>query len=113
VILGGFEQTLLIGLARRGGQADATAIRAEIEAKTGRSVAAGALFTVMERLRERGLVTSRKSEPRRVRGGRRRKVYQLEPEGAQALAEAHREYVSLTSGVMPTVLEILQRGRGG
>jgi DNA-binding PadR family transcriptional regulator len=113
VALGGFEHTLLIGLARLGGQADATAIRAELEARTGRAVAAGALFTVMERLKQRGLVTTWKSEPRRVRGGRRRTVYQLEPEGAVALAEAHREYLSLTSGVMPTVLEILQRGRGG
>ena len=109
--LGDFEHLILLALARLGGDADGGAIRREVERRTGRSVAPGAVYTAMDRLEGRGIVSSRLGDPAPVRGGRRRKHYLLEPEGAKALADAHREYVSLAEGVMPTLMEILQRGR--
>jgi DNA-binding PadR family transcriptional regulator len=87
-------------------------VRDEIEQRTGRSVAPGAVFTAMDRLEGRGLVSSRMGQKQRVRGGKRRRLYRLETEGAAALAAAHREYLSLADGVMPTLVEILQRGGG-
>ena len=85
--IGAFEQVILLALARCGGEADGARVRAEIEGRTGRAVAPGAVFTAMDRLEGRGLVSSRMSEKQRVRGGKRRKVYLLETEGAAALAE--------------------------
>jgi len=109
--IGAFEQVIMLALARCGGEGDGVRVRAEIERCTGRAVAPGAVFTAMDRLEGRGLVSSRMGEKQRVRGGKRRKLYSLEVEGAAALAAAHREYLSLADGVMPTLVEILPARR--
>lgn len=111
--LGDFEQVLLLALARLGGEGDGSAIRHEIDRRTGREVAPGAVYTAMDRLEGRGMVSSRLGDPLPVRGGRRRKLYTLEPAGAQALSEAHRQYQRLVEGAMGTVLEIARRGEAG
>jgi PadR family transcriptional regulator, regulatory protein PadR len=111
--LGDFEQVLLLALARLGGEADGSAMRHEIERRTGREISPGALYTAMDRLESRGLADSRLGEPTPVRGGRRRKLYRLEPAGARALSEAHRQYERLVEGALPTVLEIARRGEAG
>ena len=99
--LGEFEQLLLFAVLRLGREAYGARIRAEIERRVGRAPAVGAIYTGLDRLESRGLVSSFVGEATPVRGGRRKKYYRLEAAGA---AELHRAWTNLTSmaaGVIP------------
>jgi len=54
---------------------------------TGKEPALGALYTVLARLEKKGFVTWRMSEPTAERGGRRKKIYEIEAAGQRALTE--------------------------
>ena len=86
--LGEFEQLLLFALLRLGDEASGTAVMDEIEQRAGRTVSAGAIYTGFERLTGKGLVTSTFGPPSPQRGGKRRRLYTLEPAGAEALERA-------------------------
>ena len=54
--LGEFEQLVLFAVLRLDQDASGVAIHDEIEARTGREVSPGAIYTTLGRLEERGLV---------------------------------------------------------
>jgi len=111
--IGSLEQLLMFATARLGDDAHGSALRAELERATGRTVSPGAVYTTMERLERTGLVSSRIGDDRPIGGGRRRKFYRLQPEGAQALAESYRSLESLADGVLPRLGRIATgTGRG-
>lgn len=97
--LGEFEQVLLFALLRLDGEAHGAALAVEIEERTGREVSPGAVYTVLDRLERKGYVTAWIGESTPQRGGRRRKVYRLEPAGAAELRSAYRALQRLASGV--------------
>jgi DNA-binding PadR family transcriptional regulator len=97
--LGDFEQLLLFAILRLDDDAYGVRIRQEIEERAGRSVSAGAVYTGLDRLEGKGLVTSRIGDTTPSRGGRRRKYYRLEPEGAEALRQSYDEIQRMASGV--------------
>ena len=94
--LGEFEQLLLFAVLRLGKNAYGARVRQEIEERTGKSVSAGAVYTGLDRLQTRGLVSSRLGEGTPSRGGRRKKYYWLEPLGAESL-HATQEHLSRMS----------------
>jgi DNA-binding PadR family transcriptional regulator len=61
--LGEFEQLILLALVRLGTDAYGVRMRKEIEARTGREISAGAIYTALERLEGRGFVSSHLGEP--------------------------------------------------
>ena len=95
--LGEFEQLVLFAVLRLE-EASGIAIHDEIEARTGRDVSPGAIYTTLGRLEERGLVSSENlpAEPGRV--GRPRKHYTLKPAGARALRDAYAGLQALAGG---------------
>jgi PadR family transcriptional regulator PadR len=97
--LGDFEQRILYALIRLGDDAYGVTIREAIEARTGRAVSPGALYTALDRLEKRGLVGSRLGEPTAQRGGKRKRLYTLHPAGARALAQAYESMRQMASGV--------------
>ncbi|MEM7414884.1 MAG: helix-turn-helix transcriptional regulator [Gemmatimonadota bacterium] len=99
--LGEFEQLILFALVELEDEAYGAAIGRAIEARTGRSVSAGAIYTALDRLASRGLVTSWVGEPTGERGGRRRKYYGLEPAGAAELSRSVAVIRSMSEGLMP------------
>ncbi len=103
-LLGEFEQIVLLAVLRIGGEAYAIPVRAEIHERAQRHVARGALYTALDRLEGKGLLSSRMSEPRPERGGRSRRMYTVTPRGLAALRAARETMQSLWSG-----LEKLQR----
>lgn len=107
--LGDFEQLLLFAILHREEDAYGVAIRKEVEERAGRSVSAGAVYTGLERLESKGLVSSRVGDTTPSRGGRRRKYYRLEPEGAVALQRSYREIQNMADGVVDR-LALLARG---
>lgn len=99
--LGEFEQLLLFALLRLGDDAYGVTVRQEIAHRTGRDIAAGAIYTALERLEARGYVHSWMGEPTPQRGGKRKKYYQLLPEGAKALSRSYENLQSMARGVVP------------
>ncbi len=84
--LGEFEQLVMCAVLRLDEDAYGATIRRELLERAGRDVSPGAIFTTLERLEARGLVTSSYGEPTQERGGRRKRFYRLRPDGRRALA---------------------------
>ena len=87
-------------LLRLNGEANGTALADEIEARAGRAVSPGALYTVLDRLESKRLVESWIGGSTPERGGRRRKVYRLQPEGARELRDWWESVEQMTSGML-------------
>lgn len=98
-MLGLLEHTVLLAIARLEGEGYGTTIAREIETRTGRTITIGALYTTLDRLESKGLISARLGEATPVRGGRAKRHYQLEPEGWAALKEARRMLDRLWQGV--------------
>jgi PadR family transcriptional regulator PadR len=97
--LGEFEQVVLLAILRLGEDAYAIPIREEIETRTGRAVARGALYTALERLETKRYLRSRMSEPLPERGGRSRRYFTVTAVGLSALRASRRSLLALWSGV--------------
>jgi len=108
--LGEFEQLLLFALLRLGDEAYGVTIRQEIEARTARPVPVGQVYTVLQRLEDRGLVISRQGEPTAERGGRRKRYYRLEPAGARALRTSYANLREMSSGLGAKLARLAEAG---
>ena len=97
--LGALELTTLLAVARLKDEAYGLANRRDLAARTGRDYSVGALYTTLQRLEDKGLLTSRHSEPLPVRGGRSRRHFTLTGAGARALREAERHAASIWAGI--------------
>ena len=97
--LGEFEQIVLLAILRLGDDAYAIPVREEIERRTGRAVARGALYTALERLEAKGYLKSRMGDPTDDRGGKPRRYFTLTPLGMRALRTTHASLANLTRGL--------------
>ena len=97
--LGEFEQLLMFALLELETDAHGVTLRRAIADRTGRQVSPGAVYTAMERLESRGFVVSRVGDATPARGGRRRKYYDLEPEGAEALQRSYETLTRMADGL--------------
>ena len=99
VYLGEFEQIVMLAVLQVGDDAYAIPIRDEIETKTGRPVARGALYTALDRLEAKRCLSSRMSDPIAERGGRARRYYKVTPAGLSALRVSRQRLLRLWSGL--------------
>ncbi len=97
--LGEFEQIVLLAVLRLGDDAYGVPIRREIEKRGGRKVTVGALYSTLDRLEAKGYVSSWFADPTSERGGRSRRYFRVEPEGAEALARAKEILERMWKGV--------------
>ena len=87
------------------------AIRSEIEEQTDRSINSGAVYITLERLENRNLVVSHWGEPTGERGGRRRRYYELKPEGTTTLHRSYRQLRRIADAVLPELEAIVGKAR--
>lgn len=99
VNLGEFEQLVLLAILRLQDNAYGVTIRAELADRAGRTVAPGALYTALERLETKGLITSRMSDPTPQRGGRAKRHVKVTAAGMEALTRAVQAYERLLDGL--------------
>lgn len=99
--LGEFEQLLLMALLQLEDEAYGARIREVIEARTGRTISPGAVYTALDRLESRGLVSSSLGDPTPQRGGKRKRFYRLEPRGAELLRRSHEALARMARGLKP------------
>ena len=95
--LGEFEEVilLLVGILKE--EAYAFRIAAAFKEETDRSVSIGAVHSTLNRLTEKGFLTSEMGEPSAIRGGRRKRIYQITAYGEQVLSEARNLRLRLWS----------------
>src|SRR6266446_6217442 len=79
--LGGFELLVLLSLIRLGENAYGVPISEAIEESSGKEVALGSVYITLERLENKGLVSSRLGEPTAERGGRAKTYFRLTTSG--------------------------------
>ncbi len=98
-----FELYVMSALSLLGDEAYGVTIRREIEERSGRSVAIGAVYATLARLADKGLVSFRVSEPLPVQGGRSRKHARLTAAGRRALAASTEMLARMIPALSPTV----------
>lgn len=109
--LGELEQMILLALVRLDGEAHGAAIALELEDRAGRSVTPGALYTVLERLQDKGYVDAWIGDSTPERGGRRRKVYRLLPAGARELRAWYHGIRELADGAVARMEALAEEAR--
>jgi PadR family transcriptional regulator, regulatory protein PadR len=98
-MLGSLEYIILLGLARLDGSSHGTIVQREIEERTGRSVSIGAVYATLERLERKGYISSFTGEPTPERGGRAKRIFQIEARGKRALEISEQTIRSLRTGL--------------
>lgn len=99
--LGEFEQLVLLAVMRLEEGAYAVPIRQEIEDRTSRSVARGALYVTLDRLEEKGYLKSWLADATAERGGRAKRFYAVKPAGVKALEYSWTALRSMWEGLEP------------
>jgi DNA-binding PadR family transcriptional regulator len=95
-----FELLVVLAALRLGGQeAYTVAIAADIEERTGRSVRRANVFTTLQRLENKGLISTRLGEARPERGGRPRRLVTVERSGVEAARATAAAIRSMARGL--------------
>ena len=94
-----FDLMLLLALLRLGADAYGVAIAQELEEQTGREVVVASVYATLERLQERGLVTSSLGDSTPERGGRAKRYFRITTAGISEIRDARRSLMSLWKGL--------------
>ena len=87
--LGQFEQLVLTAILAMGERAYGVTIHKKIqELAHPKSVSLGAVYVTLDRLEDKGMISSWLSDPTPERGGRSKRHYQLQGLGERALQES-------------------------
>jgi DNA-binding PadR family transcriptional regulator len=97
--LGEFELLVLLAILGLQDGAYGVTIRDALERETSREVTLGAIYKTLGRLEIKGYVSARVGDPTPLRGGRRKKLYRLEPLGRRALKQSVADLRRLVRGL--------------
>jgi PadR family transcriptional regulator PadR len=87
--IGQFEQLVMTAILKCGRNAYGVTIHNTIEALSGgKTVSLGAVYATLDRLEDKGLISSWLADPTPERGGRSKRHYRLESNGERALRES-------------------------
>jgi DNA-binding PadR family transcriptional regulator len=102
--LGEFEQIVLLAILRLRREAYGVPIRVDIEQRTGRAVTVGALYRTLDRLEDKGYISSAFSDPTPERGGRSKRYFTVRPRGLRTLRASRQALSAMWEGLEPLVL---------
>jgi len=97
--LGEFELMVMLAVLRLDADAYGVTISREIEKNTQREVSIGSVYAALERLEEKGLVTSSLGDPTAERGGRAKRYFQITDNGLKEVRQTQRALMRLWKGV--------------
>ena len=89
--IGEFEELVLLAIGALADEAYGVAIKDFIAEKTGRKSSIGALHSALSRLEDKGFVKTRIGEATKIRGGRRKKFYNITIGGQTALTKVNAQ----------------------
>jgi PadR family transcriptional regulator PadR len=93
--LGNFELMLLLALLRLGEGAYGVTIARELEQQTGREVVVASVYATLERLEERGFVSSKLGDATPERGGRAKRHFRITSAGIREVRDARQSLMNL------------------
>ena len=79
------EEMLLLAVCRLGDKAYGITIRRQIEASMQRTFSIGAIYVPLDRLEQKGYLSSYMGAPTQMRGGRSKRFYKITASGIEAL----------------------------
>lgn len=79
--LGAFEEQVMLAVVHAGADAFGMSVRREIETRTGRDVAIGAVYATLDRLEAKKLISSIRSKT----AGASRRIFRVTTSGSRAL----------------------------
>lgn len=97
--IGSLELAALLAVARLGDDAYGLAVREELARQRRRTYSVGTVYTTLQRLHDKGLLTARSTDPLPVRGGRSRRQFRLTGAGTRAINEARRQSEAMWAGI--------------
>ena len=97
--LGEFEELVLLTVGILHGEAYGIAIINEMEKRLNRGVSIGALQTVLRRLENKGLLDSSFGEATKIRGGKRKRYFNLTQKGRKVLIEAKDQRLAMWKAI--------------
>lgn len=100
--LGEFQELVLLTILILEEEAYGVMIQEEIYNRINREVSRGALHTALTRLEEKGFLKSELGGASAIRGGRRKRIYQVTSRGNEALETAK----NLRDNLWSTIAEI-------
>ena len=92
--LNSFELMVLLAIIRLDDTAYGVTISHELEETTGRDVVLGSVYNALDRLEDKGLVSSKLGDPTPERGGRAKRFFTVTARGVR---EAHATQEALTA----------------
>jgi len=105
--LGEFEEVVLLTVAILDEGAYGVTITQEIEQKTGRSVGFSTVHTTLQRLEEKGFLSSQMGGATAERGGRRKRFFAVTGAGRKALLEVKEVRAQLWDALPPQTLQLM------
>ena len=99
--LGEFEQVVLLAVLQLNTNAYGFGVQQEIQRRTGRTCSIGAIYTTLDRMEQKGFVSSWMGEPTPERGGRAKKYFRVEGAGEAALRHSYAATNSMIAGLEP------------
>jgi len=97
--IGEFEEIVLLTVMLLGDGAYGVGIKKEIENRLDRNVSIGALHTALQRMTDKGLVSSELGESTAERGGKRKRFFQVTPEGVKILERAKADRIKMWQSI--------------
>ncbi len=102
--IGQFEQLVLTAVLSLKEDAYGVTIHEKVgELARPKSISLGAVYVTLDRLEDKGLVSSWLSEPRAERGGRAKRCYRMEALGERALQES----AATAKRILDALVEVL------
>ena len=101
--LGEFEEVVLLSVAALAPKAYSVAIAEELEVETGKTVSTGAVHAALQRLEQKGYLTSHLGEATAERGGRRKRIFTVTALGGRVLSEVRSVRNRLWDRIAPTL----------
>lgn len=89
----------MLALLQLNDEAYPVSIRDAIRARTGREVSRPAVFIALERLEDKGLVSSRYGDPTPIRGGRAKRFFEPTKMGLAAIRQSLDAVEAMTHGL--------------
>lgn len=97
--LGEMELMVLLAVVRLGDSAYGVPISKELRNLAGREVALGSIYAALDRIEQKGHVTSLLGDPTPERGGRAKRYFRVTPAGVRALRMTRAALTNLWSGI--------------
>lgn len=99
--LGEFELMVLLTIVRLGEDAYGVPLARELTAMRGRDVAVGSVYAALERLEDKGFISSALGEATPERGGRAKRYFRITQQGLRSVHET-REVLNKLWGSLPS-----------